>query len=267
MTPEHVAERSRTDEFTTGFVEGSGVSENVCELIDHSDDAQLVTDIAVDAPAGFDTTQSRDYRSYVSVPVRAADVAFGMLTINSIEAAGFTEEDAAAMRVLARLLNPLSDELHDEDMRRALHDTRVRPPCGRPAAAPRGNRPEESPPLASQASGARCEDLTCAPARSTLRFCCRPGALPLLNGAFHVVRDAGKAIFGAFSGAGCQRKRFGLRKTAQRTLGGAASAAYGCVGRLHEEGRTGMSSGALVAVFVTLFVVLLVAFVLARRKR
>lgn len=104
MTPGYVAERGRTDEFTTEFVEGSGIDENVWSLIDHTDDAQLVQDTATGAPAGFDATRRREYRSYISVPVHAANVSFGMLTINSIETAGFTEEDAAAMRVLARLL-------------------------------------------------------------------------------------------------------------------------------------------------------------------
>lgn len=95
--------RNRTDQFTTEFVEGSGIDENVWPLID-SGDAQLVNDVATEAPAEFDTSRPRAYKSYISIPVRAGAVAFGMLTINSIEQDGFTDEDLAALNVLARLL-------------------------------------------------------------------------------------------------------------------------------------------------------------------
>lgn len=103
MTAKYVAARGRTDEFTTAFVEGSGVDDNVWALIDFEED-QLVQNIATEAPDGFDITRLRAYRSYISIPVRAENVAFGMLTINTLEENGFTHEDLAALHVLARLL-------------------------------------------------------------------------------------------------------------------------------------------------------------------
>lgn len=96
--------RGRTDEFTSVFVEGSGKDENVWHLIDYSDDGNVVADVVTDAPAELDRDRDRVYKSYVSLPVRAGRVAFGMLTANSLETDGFTDEDAAVLRILARQL-------------------------------------------------------------------------------------------------------------------------------------------------------------------
>ena len=99
-----VASRGRTDEFTAEFDETSSRDHNVWKLIDYSDDAELVLKIPGDVPAGFDVDIPRVYKSYISVPVRAGGIAFGMLTINSLESNGFTDQDKASMKVLARLL-------------------------------------------------------------------------------------------------------------------------------------------------------------------
>lgn len=97
--------RSRTDEFTSTFVEGAHEDSNVWALIDRGD-AHFSANIAETVPDGFDTERRREYASYVSVAVRAGGIAFGMLTANTIETDGFTADsgDIDAVRVLARLL-------------------------------------------------------------------------------------------------------------------------------------------------------------------
>lgn len=97
--------RSRTDEFTSTFVEGAYEDSNVWALIDRGD-AHFSANIAETVPDGFDTERRREYASYVSVAVRAGGIPFGMLTANTIETDGFTADsgDIDAVRVLARLL-------------------------------------------------------------------------------------------------------------------------------------------------------------------
>ncbi len=95
--------RNREDMFTSEFREGVGLDQGVWELIDDGD-AAFSNDTDTKIPAGWDTTKHRHYKSFVSVAVRANDVAFGMLTANTVERDGFTDSDIASMKVLARLL-------------------------------------------------------------------------------------------------------------------------------------------------------------------
>lgn len=94
---------SRTDEFTSTFIEGESKDSNVWMLIDRGD-SDFSANIADTTPVGFDAERRREYASYVSVAVRAGGIPFGMLTANTIETDGFTESDIDAVRVLARLL-------------------------------------------------------------------------------------------------------------------------------------------------------------------
>lgn len=105
MTRDCADSQSRTDEFTSTFIEGQGKDSNVWALIDRGD-SDFSANIAETCPDGFDTERRREYASYVSVAVRAGGIAFGMLTANTIETDGFTADsgDIDAVRVLARLL-------------------------------------------------------------------------------------------------------------------------------------------------------------------
>lgn len=94
---------NREDMFTSEFREGVGGDQGVWELID-SGDATFSNDTDTKIPAGWDTTKQRRYKSFVSVAVRADDVAFGMLTANTVERDGFADSDISSMKVLARLL-------------------------------------------------------------------------------------------------------------------------------------------------------------------
>ena len=55
-------------------------------------------------PASWDVARNRQYRSFVSVAVRADRLAFGMLTANTLDADGFSHSDVASIKVLAHLL-------------------------------------------------------------------------------------------------------------------------------------------------------------------
>ena len=90
-----IAQRSRTDEFTTEFDEASGTEPGVWHLVDEGDRALLREE--VDLPG-------KAYRSYISAPVRAGGIPFGMLTLNVLEPGGLSEEDRDFVLVLARLL-------------------------------------------------------------------------------------------------------------------------------------------------------------------
>lgn len=91
----YIAQRSRTDEFTTEFNEASGAEPDVWPLVDSHEDAVMRDQ--VDQPG-------KAYKSYISAPVRCGGIAFGMLTVNVLEVGGLTLEDKSFVLVLARLL-------------------------------------------------------------------------------------------------------------------------------------------------------------------
>jgi hypothetical protein len=95
--------RNREDSFTSGFVEGYGGDQGVWDLIDDGD-VELSNDTNAAVPESWDATRNRQYRSFVSVAVRADRLAFGMLTANTLEADGFSDSDVASIKVLAHLL-------------------------------------------------------------------------------------------------------------------------------------------------------------------
>lgn len=95
--------RNREDAFTSEFIEGQGGDQGVWDLID-TGDVELSNDTDITLPASWDLTRNRQYKSFVSVAVRAEGVAFGMLTANTLEADGFSSSDVASIKVLAHLL-------------------------------------------------------------------------------------------------------------------------------------------------------------------
>jgi transcriptional regulator with GAF, ATPase, and Fis domain len=99
----YIDSRNREDMFTSEFREGVGADQGVWELIDDGD-AAFSNDTDKKIPAGWDANSHRRYKSFASVAVRADELAFGMLTANTVERDGFTDSDIASMKVLARLL-------------------------------------------------------------------------------------------------------------------------------------------------------------------
>lgn len=96
MSPRpYISQRARVDEFTSQFVEGTDDEPGVWELIDSAEHAILREDVS---PPG------KVYRSYISAPVRCGGIAFGMLTLNVLDAGGLSTEDRDFLLVLARVL-------------------------------------------------------------------------------------------------------------------------------------------------------------------
>jgi hypothetical protein len=95
--------RNREELFTSEFVEGQGGDQGVWNLIDRGE-VESSNDTDTTVPAYWDGTRNRQYKSFVSVAVRAEGIAFGMLTANTIEADGFSNSDVAFIKVLAHLL-------------------------------------------------------------------------------------------------------------------------------------------------------------------
>jgi hypothetical protein len=95
--------RNREDSFTSEFIEGQGGDQGVWDLID-AGEVELSNDTDTTVPASWDVTRPRQYKSFVSVAVRAEGVPFGMLTANTLEADGFSNSDVASIKVLAHLL-------------------------------------------------------------------------------------------------------------------------------------------------------------------
>lgn len=95
--------RNREDSFTSEFIEGHGGDQGVWDLIDSGDVASS-NDTNATVPDSWDVSRNRQYRSFVSVAVRADRLAFGMLTANTLDADGFSHSDVASIKVLAHLL-------------------------------------------------------------------------------------------------------------------------------------------------------------------
>ncbi len=77
------------------FDESNPVHAAVWELVDTSDSYLLESDT---------TSNGKDYNCFVSAPVRAGGISFGMLTANTLETQGLSREDADNMVVMARML-------------------------------------------------------------------------------------------------------------------------------------------------------------------
>lgn len=87
----------------TEFVEGTRAGDAVLAMIEQ-DQVQYFRDVKVAPPPGWDPTLAHDYRTFVSVPAIAGDVAYGMLTLDSLHPGDLTRDDARLLRLLAGLL-------------------------------------------------------------------------------------------------------------------------------------------------------------------
>lgn len=93
----------RLDTPTTRFVEGESLNREVWPLIDEGD-GSYYPDLRRDHPTSWPTDYTPAFQCFISVGVRAGDVVFGMLTINSLKPRRLTTEDFATMQVLGALL-------------------------------------------------------------------------------------------------------------------------------------------------------------------
>jgi hypothetical protein len=98
-TPHHAGRPGSTRSvFTEGTEDGDAAIRIVVE-----DTHWLCRDVRTEPPPGWNS-KDRDYRSFISVPVIAGDVTYGMLTVDSTEADDFDRGDVDVIRVLAGLL-------------------------------------------------------------------------------------------------------------------------------------------------------------------
>lgn len=64
----------------------------------------LCRDIDTEPPPGWDSSKRRDYKTFISVSVTAADTAFGMLTLDALEAGDLTNDDLHMLGLMASAL-------------------------------------------------------------------------------------------------------------------------------------------------------------------
>lgn len=96
-------QRGRLDPPTRVFTEGGDDDQDVWNIL-ASDQPRIVTDIATDAPPGFDLSRHRAYDTYITVAVRADGIPFGVLTANATNAGDLIRLNEYTLGVLARLL-------------------------------------------------------------------------------------------------------------------------------------------------------------------
>ena len=101
LDPEQYA--GRADEPVTPFIEGTVEGDAAFAMIRHNQHL-LYVDLNTDAPPGWRRPIQKDYQSFLAVPVVAGHTAYGMLTVDAVDAAGVTEDEVPLVRLLAGLL-------------------------------------------------------------------------------------------------------------------------------------------------------------------
>ena len=98
LVPEQYA--GRADEPTTTFREGTPEGDSAFAMIRHNQHLTC-TDVDTEPPPGWRGSAHHGYKAFVAVPVVAGNTAFGMLTVDTVEAAGVTEAEVPLVRLLA----------------------------------------------------------------------------------------------------------------------------------------------------------------------
>ena len=88
---------------TTTFVAGTPAGDAAIGMV-LADEDRLCDDIVTDPPPGWDSTRVRDYRTFISVSVIAGDTAYGMLTLDALEAGDLDTDDKGLLRLMAGVL-------------------------------------------------------------------------------------------------------------------------------------------------------------------
>ncbi|GAA5110485.1 GAF domain-containing protein [Pseudonocardia adelaidensis] len=92
----------RAEEPRTTFVEGTELGDFALGLLARREDL-FCADTETAFPPGWDPGPHK-YRTFIAVPVATEARQFGILTVDGLEVGDLTEDDVAAVRVLARLL-------------------------------------------------------------------------------------------------------------------------------------------------------------------
>lgn len=93
----------RGDPAVSEFVEGDGGEGDVVWEAARRGEPRLESDIKRFPPRHMDTKRTRMYRSFITMPVVVNGKPAGLLTINSPQRKGLSEEDIVPMRVVADL--------------------------------------------------------------------------------------------------------------------------------------------------------------------
>jgi GAF domain-containing protein len=93
----------RADQPERVFEEGTPEGDPVFEMI-RNNEYVVRADADAEPPPGWRTSETHGYRSFVAVPVVAGQTAYGMLTVDAVDAGGVTEDDVQLVRLLAGLL-------------------------------------------------------------------------------------------------------------------------------------------------------------------
>jgi GAF domain-containing protein len=93
----------RSDAPNTNFVEGTPEGDAAFEMIETNTN-MFYPDVSAEPPPGWRPGEGHDYVTFVSVPVVAGNVAFGMLTVDSLHIGDLGEHHVAMVRLLAGLL-------------------------------------------------------------------------------------------------------------------------------------------------------------------
>lgn len=88
---------------TTTFIEGTPAGDAAIGMVLNGEN-RLCEDIDADPPPGWDTAKNRDYRTFISVSVTAADTAYGMLTLDALEPGDLNNDDLQLLNLMAASL-------------------------------------------------------------------------------------------------------------------------------------------------------------------
>lgn len=117
---EPVQYAGRADAPVTVFEEGTDEGDSVFAMIRHNQQAHS-SDVDRYPPEGWHGSVEHDYRSFVAVPVVAGQTAYGMLTVDAMDAGGVSRSDIPFVRLLAGLLaDALAYGTNEEGFRRLV---------------------------------------------------------------------------------------------------------------------------------------------------
>ncbi len=100
---EPVQYAGRADPPVTIFTEGTPEGDSVFAMIRHNEHMQS-SDVDRYPPEGWHGSAEHGYRSFVAVPVVAGQTAYGMLTVDAMNAGGVSRSEVPFVRLLAGLL-------------------------------------------------------------------------------------------------------------------------------------------------------------------
>jgi transcriptional regulator with GAF, ATPase, and Fis domain len=111
------------------FQAGHSAHDDEIIRLARSEDVLVVEDLENYPPPRFADNKGRSYKSFISVPVRAGDESYGLLTVDSDQAHSLTEVDRGYMILLAAVV--AAGLAHQRDSS-TVEGTGPRPPQPRP---------------------------------------------------------------------------------------------------------------------------------------